>query len=432
MRLAGPARRGHAGWWPPHPLLLPAALGLATCAALAGRGAGQMQHTGAWTLVTVAAVLAAAALGLGTRRLWAFAFALVFWAAAAVGGAGLGVLFLWRGVTSHSGGDWSGFVSLLVAGSGLVALAAAVLSLTLAATLVRAWRSVAAGRSVGAWAASVALAVAGLALVGGLGALVWQRRLFAQNECLGGHALTCYRLAGDEARFPMEQRRAFALRGCRAGDRSTCRQVVSFLEASGQPELEQAVGAACGAGDADLCHRLGERLLAIGDREPGVRYLERTCSREARWCETAARTAHERGESVLAHALRRRGCAAGEVTACRGLLAEARTANDTAAVARLELETCLMGDVNDCRPLMRRDLASVCNRVCAGATENLLHTCGYCARDALAAGTPALAEAWLSSACARGYQWSCRDLRDLGLSRPSGGVAGVTELPRGK
>jgi len=396
MRPAGPARHDRAGWWL-HPPLLPAA-----------------------------------ALGLATRQLWAFAFALPFWAATAVGGAGLGAFLLREGLTNKAGGDWSGFVSLLLAGSGLVAFAAAGLSLTLTATLVLAWRPVTSGRSVRAWLASLALAVPGLALVGGLGALLWQRQVFAQNECLGGHALACYRLAGDAARFTSEQRRGFALRGCRAGDHSTCRQVVGFLEASGRSELPQAVSAACGRGDADLYHRLGERLLAIGDREDGVRHLERACAADARWCETAARTAHERGESALAHALRQRGCAATQVPACRGLLAEARAANDAAEVFRLELETCLIGDVNDCRPLMRRDLASICNRVCAGATENLLHTCGYCARDALAAGTPALAEAWLSGACARGHGWSCRDLQELGLSRPSGAIAGVTEPSPGK
>jgi hypothetical protein len=431
MRLAGPARRDAGRWWL-HPLLLPAALGLAACAGLAGRGAAQLQHTGARPLIAVAAVLAAAALGLATRQLWAFAFALPFWAATAVGGLGLGAFLFREGLTNEAGGDWSGFVSLLLAGSGLVAFAAAGLSLTLTATLVLAWRPVTSGRSRRAWLASVALAGAGLALVSGVGARLWQRQPFAQNKCLDGHALTCYRLAGDAARFTEEERRAFALRGCRAGDRGTCRQVVGFLRAGDPPELERAAGAACGAGDPGLCHRLGERLLAIGDREKGVRHLERACAADARWCETAARTARERGERALAHALSQRGCAATQAPACRGLLAEARAANDAAEVARLELETCLIGDVNDCRPLMQRDLASICNRVCGGASEALLHTCGYCARDALAAGAPALAEAWLSAACARGYSWSCRDLQELGLSRPSGAIAGVWEPPRGK
>ena len=377
-------------------------------------------------------MLAAAALGLATRQLWAFAFSLPFWAATAVGGAGLGAYLLWEGVTNEAGGDWSGVLSLLLAGGGLVAFAAAGLSLTLTATLVLAWRPVTSGHSFRAWLASVALAGAGLALVGGLGVLLWQRQLFAQNKCLGGHALTCYRLADDAARFTEEERRAFALRGCRAGDQGTCRQVVGFLQPGDRSELQQSIGAACGAGNADLCHRLGERLLAIGDREGGVRYLERACAADARWCETAARTAHERGDSALAHALRQRGCSASEAPACRGLLAEARVANDAAKVARLELETCLIGDVNDCRPLMRRDLASICSRICAGTTESLLHTCGYCARDALAAGMPALAEAWLTGACARGHGWSCRDLRELGLSGPGGTIAGVTEPPPGK
>lgn len=170
------------------------------------------------------------------------------------------------------------------AGSPL--FAAAALSVTLTATLVLAWRPVTSGRSLRAGLFSLALAGAGLALIGGLGALMWQRQLFAQDKCLAGHALTCYRLAGDAARFREEQRRAFALRGCRTGDPSTCRQAVGFLEAGGPSELEQAISAACGARDADLCHRLGERLLAIGDREDGVRHLEASLLRA--W-ETAQR-----------------------------------------------------------------------------------------------------------------------------------------------
>jgi ABC-type nickel/cobalt efflux system permease component RcnA len=407
-------------------LLLPAALGLAACAGLACRAAAQLQHTGAGPLITIGAVLAIAALGLAMRQLWAFAFALLFWAATAVGGTGLGVFLLWQGLTNQAGGDWRDFVSLLLAGSGLVAFAAAVLSLALAATLALAWRPLTSGRSVRARLASVALAVAGLALVGGLGAQIGQRQLFAQDRCLGGHAPTCYQLAGDTARFTEGERRAFALRGCRAGDRSTCRQLVPLLQANGPAGPVQAIGAACDAGDADLCHRLGERLLATGDREGGVRHLERACGADARWCETAARTARERGESALAHALRQRGCAATHAPACRSLLAEARATNDAAEVARLELETCLIGDVNDCRPLMRRDLAPICSRVCAGTSESLLHTCGYCARDALAADMPALAATWLSGACARGHRWSCRDLQELGLSRPSGEMAEAT------
>ncbi len=86
--------------------------------------------------------------------------------------------------------------------------------------------------------------------------------------------------------------------------------------------------------------------------------------------------------------------------------------------------TCLIGDVNDCAPMIRRDLRGVCPRICSGATESLWHTCGHCAREAVAAGERQLAEAWLSSTCSRGCRWGCRDLAEL--RHRSGGPAQVT------
>jgi hypothetical protein len=72
-----------------------------------------------------------------------------------------------------------------------------------------------------------------------------------------------------------------------------------------------------------------------------------------------------------------------------------------------------VGDVNDCRPLMRRDLVGICAQICAGTTESLFHTCGQCAQDAMKAGEPGIAASWLTSTCSRGYSWSCRDLQQL-------------------
>jgi hypothetical protein len=90
---------------------------------------------------------------------------------------------------------------------------------------------------------------------------------------------------------------------------------------------------------------------------------------------------------------------------------------DAGALERLEVKTCLLGDVNDCRPLMRWNLDSICAGVCAGDTESQWHTCGYCVKDALAAGRPQIAEAWLVSTCQRGYGWGCRDLEELRRQR---------------
>ena len=126
-----------------------------------------------------------------------------------------------------------------------------------------------------------------------------------------------------------------------------------------------------------------------------------------------------------ARRLREAGCERDDPRACRGLLHQRPTALDPSALERLELKTCLIGDVNDCRPLMRRDLEEICALVCAGSTESQWHTCGYCAKDALAAGKPETAEAWLASTCQRGYGWGCRDLEELRRqARP--GTARVT------
>jgi len=406
--------------------LVPAALALVAYAVLAAYGVTKLPHTGAWTLLLALAILAAAAAFLLARQLAAFVFALLFLAGTGVGYAAAGVVTFGQALTHKGGGEWAGVAQMLIGGAAIGLFVAAGLSLMLAAPLAISWRAVTAGRSATDWIVSTAGALAAL------GVLVWLvsaqlvgRRLFEQNRCLSGSAVQCHELARDE-RFSSDERGRFALRGCELGNNLACGLLVASM-GPGQGRdsaAARAVAARCSAGNADLCQRLGVRLLKLGDRGGGIASLDEACTRDVRWCDSAASAAEEGGAPEAARRLREAGCAKDDARACRGLLLQRPTALDPGELERLEVKTCLIGDVNDCRPLMRRDLERICALVCAGTIESQWHTCGYCAKDALAAGQPAIAAAWLESTCQRGYSWGCRDLEELRRQRsaPSAGA----------
>jgi hypothetical protein len=395
--------------------LLPAVLGLAGYAGLAAYGVTKLPHTGAWTLLLASAILAAAAVLLLARHLTAFVFAWLFLVGTGLGYAVAGAVTGGQSLTRTGGGEWAGVARLLIGGAAIGLFVAAGLSLMLAATLAISWRAVTAGRSAAEWIMSTAAALAAFGvLVWLVGAQLIGRRLFDQNRCLSGSAAQCHQLAGDE-RFSSDERSRFALRGCELGSDQACGLVVAAL-GPGQGRdsaAARAVAARCSAGNVDLCQRLGVRLLKLGDREGGIARLDESCTRDVRWCDSAASAAEEGGAPELARRLREAGCERDDARSCRGLLRQQPGALDPSELARLEVKTCLIGDVNDCRPLMRRDLERICALVCAGTIESQWHTCGYCAKDALAAGQKAIAEAWLASTCQRGYGWGCRDLEEL-------------------
>jgi hypothetical protein len=395
--------------------LVPAALGLAFYASLAAYGVTKLPHTGAWTLLLALAILAAAAALLLARQLAAFVFALLFLGGTVLGYAVLGAVTSGQALTHTGGGEWAGVARLLIGGTAIAVFTAAGVSLALTATLAFSWRSVTAGRSVADWITSTGAALAALGVLAWLvGAQLVQRRLLEQNRCLSGSAAQCHELARDE-RFSSDARRGFALRGCELGSDQACALVVADMgPVHGRDNAAVlAVAARCRAGNPDLCQRLGARLLKLGDREGGIASLDEACARDVRWCASAASAAEEAGAPEVARRLWEAGCRQDDARACRGLLRQQPSALDPGELARLEVKTCLIGDVNDCRPLMGRDLEGICALVCAGTTESQWHTCGYCAKDALAAGQPRLAEAWLASTCQRGYRWGCRDLEEL-------------------
>lgn len=410
--------------------LVPATCGLVAYAGLAAYGSTRLPHVGAWTLQLGAAVLLAAALALVARQLWSLVFALLFWTLTALGYGALGVVVGRDALTGSGGGEWAGVRGLLLAATAAVILFVAALSVALAGTLAVPWRILTGSRSAGAWVLSTVVALAALALVGWLGDRFARGRLLMQNECLSGNGSRCYELARDE-RFGTPQRHAFALGGCLAGNDSACGLLASSLEpAHGAASAEaRALDVRCQAGNPDLCRRLGVHLLRIGDSAGGTRHLEASCSLDTRWCDSAARAAEELGALPLALRLREQGCEREDARACRGLLQQLRASLRPNEVARLELRACLVGDVNDCMPLMRRDLRGVCPQICSGTTESRMHSCGYCAREAVSAGAPALAEAWLAASCARGYRWSCRDLEQLQRARMSAGPGQVSRAP---
>lgn len=396
---------------------------------LAAYGVTRLPHTGAWTLVLASAILATGAAGLLARQLPALVFALLFWGGTAVGYAVLGGVVGWQGLTHTGGGEWKGVAQLVIVSAAAGLFFASGLSLMLAATLALPWRVVTAGRSVTAWLASGAVAVAALGVLAWLvGGQLVERRLLEQNRCLSGDAQRCHQLARDE-RFSRAERGAFALRGCEVGSDLACGQLVAFLPAGqgGSSPEASAVAARCRAGNPDLCQRLGARLLELGDREAGVARLDEACTLDLRFCDSAARVAEAGAAPELAQRLRAAGCERDDPRACRALLQQRPSPLGADERTRLELKTCLIGDVNDCRPLMRRDLARVCAQVCTGTRESQWHTCGYCARDALSLGRPAQAEAWLAATCSRGYRWGCRDLAELQRRHGSSAPAQVSE-----
>jgi hypothetical protein len=397
--------------------LLPPAIVLTLYAAWAGREATRLPHVGAPTLFGAAMVLLAAALALvAGRQLWSYVFALLFFMTTTLGYGALAVVVGWEALTHTSGGEWAGVRRLVMGLIAVVGLALGLISGAQVAILGVGGRGVAASRSALAWAVSSVAALAGAALLAWLvGYQYWYRQLPARNECLAGMGARCYGLVYASDRFTKAERQAFARIGCEAGDDSACRALAAFLDAShpvGSPEV-RALDARCRAGHLEQCRRLGAHLLATGDGEGGRRALQTACALDARSCERVARTAQEAGQEDFSRRLLEEGCGREDPASCRSLLHRRPGLLPPEERAALELKTCLIGDINDCLPLVRRDRHGVCRLICAGTTESRMHSCGRCASEAVAAGEPELAEEWLAGTCGRGYRWGCTELTRL-------------------
>ena len=403
--------------------LLPAVAGLILYAGLVGYEATRLRHVGAWVLTLAAAVLAVAALALLGRQLWACVFAMVFWIGTALGWATLALIIGREALTNTSGAEWAGVRNLVTGIVALVLLVVAVLSAIVGVALAVAWHATTPAHSLLDWVGSSAVALCGIALVGWLVGYRYEyRQLRLQNQCLSQTGLACYSLVDDSERYTKAERQAFALHGCESGVDSVCRQLVAFLDArhtAGSAE-GRALDARCRSGNPQMCEKLGTHLAGIGDKEGAARYLTLTCTLDVRWCDSAGEAAEAGGLPDLALQLLEQGCGRDDARACRGLVRRLSRAGPSAGLAALELKTCLIGDVNDCRTLMRADLRGVCPRICEGTTENRMQSCGHCAREAEAAGELKLAEAWFAVTCQSPQRWACDDLERL-RQRPSTG-----------
>lgn len=389
-----------------------AALALALYAGLAWFEGVRLFAADTRTLLVSGGLLTAFALGLALRQLWAYTFALLFLGLSALGYLVVAAYAGYSAVNSRSGSDWQGIAmfALFFAATALGLLF--LVSSALFAGLIAGRGEITRGRSKGSWISSIAVAIAGVGFVGWtVGHDYVYQFLPLRHECLAGQGQACHRFANDE-RLPIPERRDFARRGCEADHDASCRMLAKFLTpALGSQSAEvQALSAQCRLKNVGVCVELGGHLLGIGDRENGVSSLETACRANVKGCVPAARVAEQRGERDLSESLLARGCELEDPGSCNGLLREAGPRMNPDDRSRLALKACLIGDVNDCMPLMRANLTKVCPLICDGTTENRFHTCGYCAQEALKQGKHELARQWLVSNCEKGYRWSCEEL----------------------
>lgn len=398
-------------------MFLAAAVVLALCAAAVSRLAYGLIHPGAAHVFASAAVLGAMAVGLARGRGWVFVFAIAFFGLSALALGGFAVSVGHDALYGSGGGSgWEGVRLFVIGGAAVMLGALAFFFAQVPVALAFVWRRV-------AWPASlpgrVAGVVAGLAplpfLAWSLGHEYAYRLLPLQSRCLAGEAGVCASLARDEDRFSLAERRAFQRRACEIGGLGTCSGLASWLgEGDGATAPDaQLVGYACVRGDPHLCQRLGEHLLRRGDVAGARVWLEKACARDARWCATAAKAALAGGLTGFGDELLRRGCAQDEANSCVLILRRLGTEVPEDERRRFHLRVCLLSDVNECRPLIREDMAGVCPRICEGTSPNRAQSCAHCARHAESVGALDLAAAWYAQSCERGYRPSCESLEAL-------------------
>lgn len=392
--------------------VIPAALVLALYAALALFEAARLSAGDTRTLIATGVLLAVFALGLVMRQLWAFVFALLFMVVSATAYGAASAYLGYEALTGRGGGGsgWEGLRTVVIVVAAVAAALASLFSLGLAAPLLIAWRKVGEGRSPGAWVASAAVALAGVCLIAWTVAYDYTyKRMPARSACFAGNGMQCYSLAADRDRVSVNERRDFARRGCEASYEGACRQLAELMApASGLESPEtRTLATQCSLGRAAQCLDLGTYLLKSGDAVNAAQYFEKACEASAERCVTAARVARDRGHTDLWRSLVVRGCDLEEPGSCRALFQEAAPGLDPAARLRLEMKVCLIGDVNDCMPLVRRDLRSACPVICEGDTELRFQSCRFCADEAERQGDPVLARGWRETNCAKGDRWSC-------------------------
>jgi hypothetical protein len=144
-------------------VLIPAALVLAVYAGLALSEAARLSSGDTRTLIATGALLALFAVGLVLRRLWAYAFGLLFLGLSVLAYGAAAAFAAYSAWNDHGGGGsgWEGVRVLVIGAMAVAAALASLLSLGLVLPLLAAWREMNDGRSFGAWVASMAVAFAG-------------------------------------------------------------------------------------------------------------------------------------------------------------------------------------------------------------------------------------------------------------------------------
>jgi len=390
----------------------PPALALAAYSGLAVMAGAELRYTGAVNLYATAAILGLAAILIALGQLLGRAFALLFFLATTIVYGYVTEELVRAMVTDSGSSDRLLLRRLVYLGMAAVAFAGFAVSITLGYVLARVgWKE--GGEGVVAHVLAWPLALAGV------GAVAWMvgyqyhyRSLREQNACLSGQSARCSQLAGDQ-RFSASERLQFAKAGCEGGHTSSCSALAGRLgPAHGASSPEALVLAErCKRGNADVCLRLGEHLLGVvRDREAASLYFSRACETTADRCSQAAKLADARGESAMAERLLQRGCERDDPTSCRTLLRKMERAGATADRDQFHLRVCLITDVNECMPLIRRDAAAFCPVICEGTSENRMQSCDHCGRHSAKVGERALAERWWGGNCERGHALSCVNL----------------------
>lgn len=393
------------------PAAFPGALVLATYAGFAAMVGTRLPYIGAEYLYATAAILAGAAVCLGLGLLWGRAFALLFFVATAL-------LYLYVAeeagralLADSSNAEFAQVRRLVVAGIAAIGLVGCGVSVVLASLVVYAGR----GSGDGVWshAAAWPLALAGvLAIAWMVGYEYHYRLLREQNECLSEKTGRCYGLARD-ARFSPSERLRFATRGCESGSLGACSLLAGMLGPAHPATSAEArvLALQCARGKADVCLRFASYLFRISERAEASRSLSFACESDKTRCSEAAKLADAQGEAPLAESVLRRGCERDDPTTCRALLRRMeRSRVPEAERDALHLHVCLVTDVNECLPLIRRDAEAVCPTICEGTTENRKQSCDHCGRHATKTEKRALALAWLGGNCENGYPLSCVNL----------------------
>lgn len=391
------------------PYVLAAGL-ILLCALYALSLAGGLRHFGRWTMVGCAALLLSHALGLVTRRPVSWLFGASLATLASLAGLGYGGRMAYGAWMFDASDGWGGFakvigffigIALVLAGGALGVLATAL------------WRRRdAVGETRGrAWIAAALGALVSLAELGWLAGYEYAYRSLPQrNACIGGEVLACADVASRKGPFDEDERRHFARLGCERGQHQhSCEQLLALLgpRHGAQSAEVQALAAACRKPWWGMCGKVGAHLLSIADLDGAAPLLAFACDGNAASCSSLADVARDGGAPALARRVLESGCRAEDGRSCLALLRRHGDELPSPDRDRLELRTCLAGEMAACYARMKRDLPGTCDALCRQPER---YHCVLCAREAARRGDAPVARSFLEPACAQGYKFACEEL----------------------